>query len=131
VRDRARLRRVRDDDPPDVAFPQDSRDRHHAAAGVQDDLILAAEIQRELPDRLRCARDPPDLRDLAALSDRDLAELQVNINTEKPHFPRKTALSAPFTSHLTLKLEGAVGSDKYGFGLSAQPGESQGRPYSH
>ena len=85
VRDRPRLRRIAHHDPPDSALPQDPRDRHRAAAGLQHHLVLAAETGRELPDRLRCARDPPDLRDPAALSDRDLAEIEVNIQTKEPH----------------------------------------------
>ena len=63
---------------------------------------IAAETRRELPDRLRRARDPPDLRNPAVLADCDLAELQVNINTEIPQFPLPSTTS-------NSELEGAAG----------------------
>ena len=85
--------------------------------------MLAAAPRGDGVATVRARRE--GLRDLAALSNRDLAELQVNINTEKPHFP----LLSPAIELSNWKARRA--SDKYGFGLSAQPGESQGRPYSH
>src|ERR1700722_316611 len=48
-------------------------------------MVAAIQTGRELPDRLRGSRNPPHARDPAALSDRDLAEIEVNIQTKKPH----------------------------------------------
>ncbi len=125
MRDRSRLRRIAHHHPTDIALFQQPGDHHRAAAGLQHHLVTAIQAGRELPDRLRGTRDPPDTRDPAALSDRDLAEIEVNIQTKEPHENR-----LPFTNW-TYEMEGTAGSDNYGFGLSAQPGESQGRPSSH
>jgi hypothetical protein len=49
----------------------------------------------------------------------------MNIQTKEPH-----EKLPPFTNW-TYEMEGTAGNDNYGFGLSAHPGESQGRPSSH
>jgi hypothetical protein len=125
VRDRARLGRIANHDLPDVALFEEPGDHHRAAAGLQHHLVTAIQADRELPDRLRCARDPTDPRDPATLSDRDLTEIEVNIQTKEPHE------KPPSFTNSTYEMEGTAGSDNYGYGLSAHPGESQGRPSSH
>src|ERR1700691_4317953 len=45
-------------------------------------MVAAIQTGRELPDRLRGTRNPSHARDLG---DRDLAEIEVNIQTKKPH----------------------------------------------
>ena len=125
VRDRSCLGRVADQHPPDVALAEQPGDHHRAAARLQHHLIAAVQAGRELPDRLRGRIDPSDPRDLPVLHHGDLAEIEVHIQTEKPH---ETPPS--FTSWI-YEMEGTAGSDNYGYGLSAHPGESQGRPSSH
>jgi RHS repeat-associated protein len=79
VRDCSRVGRVAHHHTPDLVLTQKARDRHRAAAGLEHDLILTAEARGELPDRLGRARDPPELRDLPTLSDRDLAGVEMHI----------------------------------------------------
>jgi len=85
VRDRACLGRIANHDLSDVALFEEPGDHHRAAAGLQHHLVRAIQVGRELPDRLRCARDPPDARDPAALGDRNLTEIEMNIQTKEPH----------------------------------------------
>lgn len=92
MRDSSRLRRVAHDDLPDIALFEELGDHHRATAGLQHHLVTSIQAGRELPDRLRGARDPTDARDAAALGDRDLAEIEMNIQTKELH--EKTILSS-------------------------------------
>ena len=85
VRDRTRLGRIAHHHPPHGPFSEQPGDHHRAAARLQHHLVTALQAGRKLPDRLRGTRDPPDTRNPAALGDRDLAEIEVNIQTKEPH----------------------------------------------
>ena len=113
--DRPRAQRVRDHDPRDVLLEQ-PRDRKRVPGRLDRDLVRLGEALREQAQRLRRRRNLPARARNAALQDRHLAELAMDIQTDRPHrpvtaFPVRVADSggrwAP--RHLRIRARSASG----------------------
>ena len=125
MRDRSRLRRIAYHDPADIAlFQQPGRSSSRRSWPPTPPGHHSADRPRTPGSPLGYSRSDRPARP-GRPGDRDLAEIEVNIQTKEPH-----EKPPPFTNW-TYEMEGTAGSDNYGFGLSAQPGKSQGRPSSH
>jgi hypothetical protein len=86
LRDRPRPHRVRDHDPRHVLLEQ-ARDREGVHGRLERDLVCRRQALREQAQRLGRRRDPPTCADGAALKDRHLTELPMDIETDRPHRP--------------------------------------------
>jgi hypothetical protein len=86
--------RVGEYHPPDIRL-DDSRDRERIAGRLERDLVVGAEALREQLQRLGIRPHPRRGSDRAALSDRDLAEVAMNIQRDETH------LAPPFDDERT------------------------------
>jgi hypothetical protein len=115
--DRPQLLRGSDDHARSVGLQQ-PRDRKRVAGRFQRHVILPTKAIGQNLHPLRAARDAACKTHLPASQ---IAISQKSRWTSSP----MNRTSAPFTR---LRRESRWANDKNGFGLAAQPGESQGRP---
>ena len=112
-------RGLHDHHPRDVRL-DDPRDLPRVAGHLQRHPIARAEALREQLQRLRRRLDPARRADLAGLDDRDLAEVAMHVQPDRPHHRAPPSLARQTGDRWA--------NDTDGFALAAQPGQSQGRP---
>jgi hypothetical protein len=93
----------------------------HAPRYLERHPIIRPKAPREQLDLLGLGFDSTGGADLTILDDRDLTEIQVHVQRDRPHDYRLLRLA---------RLDGRRGgqNDTDGFALEAQPDKSQGRP---
>ena len=99
---------------------EDPRDLARVARHLQGDNIARSKTGREQLKRRRRRLDPASRTDRPGLRDRDLAEVAMHIHPDRPD----TATSPSRSTVRELRWA----NDTDGFVLTAQPGQSQGRP---
>lgn len=92
---------------------KDAGDLHRPAGRLEHYVVVAAEALGEQLEHLGLGLDPPGVTDHAALCDRDLAEVAMDIQRDCAH-------ACPFGCD-RQRAGARWANDNYGFGLAAQP----------
>ena len=106
-----------DDDLGDVGL-DDSLDLPGVPGDLEGDPVLLAEALGKELELFGLRRDPPRGADLAFLRDRHLAELEMNVQSDRSHLLLLSSLGGRSCGQ----------NDIDAFALGAQPDKSQGRP---